>query len=318
MMMFILFGGLMVISGVLLVVLLRPTRAEKAIQRQLQNIEQERLSAVDPEGILRSDELSSLPWLDDILRQIPLAISLSNLIQQGEHQWQVASLVLYSVIGGFAAAWIASMFLPAPQLGIAFGVLTFVAPYLYLYVRREARFRRFDTLLCEAVDLMARALRAGHAVTAVLEMVGSEVADPVGAEFRALAKEQSLGLPLREAMTNLLERMPRSDLRFLVTAILLQRESGGNLAQILDKTASVLRERARLRGQLKIYTAQGRLTGWILGFAPFTMFALISAFNPGYESILVTDPMGINMIYGGLVMMALGAAIIHKVMDIQV
>ena len=118
---------------------------------------------------------------------------------------------------------------------------------------------------------MSRGLRAGHSIASVMEMVGNEIADPVGVEFRSLHKEQSLGLPTREAMMNLVERMPVDDLRFLATAILLQKESGGNLVQILDKTAAVLRERARLRGQLRIYTAQGRITGWILCAAPFLM-----------------------------------------------
>jgi len=187
-----------------------------------------------------------------------------------------------------------------------------------LYVTREIRFARFDSTLPEAVDLMARGLRAGHAVTAVLEMVGNEVADPVGTEFRAMHEEQALGLPLREAMINLVDRMPRDDVRFLATAILLQKETGGNLAQILDKTAAVMRERARLRGQLRIYTAQGRITGWILCIAPFAMFGLISLVNKNYEKPLFSDPLGIKMIYTGLIMMVIGILAIRKIIDIKV
>jgi tight adherence protein B len=159
-----------------------------------------------------------------------------------------------------------------------------LSPIISLFILRKRRFRKFDDLLPEAVDLMSRGLRAGHSIAAVIEMVGNEVGHPVGSEFKALHKEQTVGLPMRDAMVNLIERMPRDDMRFIATAILLQKESGGNLAQILDKTALLVRERARLRGQLRIYTAQGRITGRLLGFAPFVMFALISAVNRNYTT----------------------------------
>ena len=177
---------------------------------------------------------------------------------------------------------------------------------------------RRSNLLPEAVDLMSRGLRAGHSISAVLEMVGNEIAEPIGSEFRALQGEQSLGLPMRDSLKNLVERVPINDLRFLATAILLQKESGGNLAQILDKTSNVLRERARLRGQLAIYTAQGRITGYILGAAPFIMFGIISMINHTYEKVLFTDPFGIKMLYFGLGMMVIGILAIRKIIDIEV
>ena len=191
-------------------------------------------------------------------------------------------------------------------------------PYIYLLIMREQRFQKCDQLLPEAIDLMARGLRAGHALTAVLEMVGSETAEPIASEFRRLAEEHSLGLPLRDATMNLVARLPRDDMRFLATAILLQKESGGNLVQILVKTAAVLRERARLRGQLRIYTAQGRITGWILCAAPFLMFGLISITNHKYEATLFTDPFGLKLVYGGLGLMVLGVLVIRKIIDIKV
>jgi tight adherence protein B len=189
---------------------------------------------------------------------------------------------------------------------------------VYLYIVREVRFRAFASLLPEAVDLMARGLRAGHSISAVLEMVGSEIAEPIGSEFRALQGEQSLGLPIRDSLRNLVNRVPVDDLRFLATAIMLQKESGGNLAQILDKTSAVIRERARLRGQLAIYTAQGRITGYILCAAPFLMFGLISLVNHQYEKPLFTDPFGIKMLYFGLGMMLIGILAIRKIIDIEV
>ncbi len=212
----------------------------------------------------------------------------------------------------------ASLLTPNPVISVAIGVAVGASPYVTLYLLREIRRRRFDALLPDAVDLMSRGLRAGHSIGSVLEMVGNEIAEPVGTEFRALHKEQSLGLPLREAMMNLIDRMPLDDLRFLATAILLQKESGGNLAQILDKTSAVIRERARLRGQLRIYTAQGRITGWILCAAPFLMFGLISVVNHDYEKTLFTTPLGLKMVYSGLVMMILGVLVIRKIIDVKV
>src|SRR5213079_2475373 len=180
------------------------------------------------------------------------------------------------------------------------------------------RFKKCDSLLPEAVDLMARGLRAGHAVPAVLEMVGREIAEPLAGEFRALHEQTQLGLPLRDAMLDLVERVPRDDVRFLATAILLQKETGGNLAAILDKTGAVARERARLRGQLKIYTAQGRVTGWVLCLLPFFMFGLLSTVNWQFEKLLFTEDLGRLFIYVGLGLMGIGVLVIRKIIDIRV
>src|SRR5262249_19545387 len=146
--------------------------------------------------------------------------------------------------------WIVSLIVSGVFLPLVAGLIGGSIPYIVLYFKREARFNSCDKILPEAIDLMTRALRAGHALPAVLEMVGAEIAEPVASEFRRLHEETSLGLPLREAVTNLVDRLPLDDVRFLGTAILLQKETGGNLAAILDKTAFIARERARLRGQL--------------------------------------------------------------------
>jgi tight adherence protein B len=166
--------------------------------------------------------------------------------------------------------------------------------------------------------LMARGLRAGHALTAVIEMVANEMAEPLGSEFKRLHDEHAVGLPLRDATTNLVNRLPRDDMRFLATAILLQKETGGNLAVILDKTSAVARERSRLRGQLRIYTAQGRISGWILCLMPFITFALLSLVNWKFEQLLITDSLGRTFVYFGLIMMFFGILAIRKIVDVKV
>jgi tight adherence protein B len=313
----ILFGLLLILSFGLLFYLLRPTSTEVAVQEQLSGIESKK-SDLRSASILKDEVTSSNVVMDEIVRLVPWTPGVSRLVSQAGQNWRASSVVVFSFIAAIGAGWMASLFSSNPVVFLVVGAAVGFAPYVVLYILRETRFRRFDALLPEAVDLMSRGLRAGHSISAVIEMVGNEVADPVGIEFRALHKEQTLGLPMREAMNNLVVRVPRDDMRFIATAILLQKESGGNLAQILDKTSAVVRERARLRGQLQIYTAQGRITGWILCAAPFVMFGLISVFNSNYEKALFSDDLGIKMIYGALGLMVLGVLAIRKIIDVKV
>ena len=316
----LLFILLLITSFGVLLYFLKPTKIEAAVEQHLTSIEDSRGLGVNPDGttILKQDPLSSNPAVDSLIRRLPGVFGLARLIKHAGQTWQVGSVLLASVIALVVGSWIASFFMPSDILSVLVGVLLAVSPIFYLYILRETRFRKCDALVPEAVDLMARGLRAGHAVPAVLEMVGKEIAEPLASEFRALAEEQTLGLPLRDAMLNLVERVPRADIRFLATAILLQKETGGNLAQILDKTAALARERSRLRGQLRIYTAQGRITGWILCIAPFIMFGVISLVNWNYEKILFTDPTGLHVIYFGMVMMVIGILVIRKVINIKI
>jgi tight adherence protein B len=312
------FVVLLTLSFGVLLYFLRPTPVETAVKRQLASIEGNRTLSSGGTTILRDTVASPAPWLDNLMNQAPGSTALSLLIRQSGKKWAASYLVIASVMAAIVVWWMAAVVAGNTLVSFLLGVAAGLAPYIYLYIAREIRFNRCDTLLPEAIDLMVRALRAGHAVPAVMEMIGQEVPEPLGSEFRTLHEEQSLGLPTREAILNLVDRVPRDDLRFLATAILVQGETGGNLTQILDKTAAVMRERVRLRGQLRIYTAQGRITGWILCAMPFLMFALISAVNPGYERILFTDPLGIHLIYGGLIMMVIGVLIVRKIIDIKV
>jgi tight adherence protein B len=312
----ILFALLLFLSFGIVFYLLRPSSTEVAVQEQLAGIGSKPEDGGRRTSILKDEAPNAL--MDEIVRRVPWAPAVARLIQQAGMTWRPGTVIVSSLVGGVGAMWLASLFTSILLVIVGAGTAAALSPYVYLYILRETRFRRFDTLLPEAVDLMSRGLRAGHSINAVIEMVGNELEDPVGIEFRALHKEQSLGLPMREAMMNLLDRMPRDDMRFIATAVLLQKESGGNLAQILDKTSAVVRERARLRGQLRIYTAQGRITGWILCFAPFLMFGLISVFNRQYEQALFSDPLGIDMIYGALVLMVIGVLAIRKIIDIKV
>jgi tight adherence protein B len=314
----LLFILLLIVSFAVLFYFLKPSAMEKAVARQLADIEDRPNSASDRSSILKEDAFRSNALAEQLFGNMPWSAALTRLIRQSGKDWRATTVFMLSAAAAAGTGWVAFSVTSNLVISVAIGAAVGASPYVALYVLRGIRRHRFETLLPEAVDLMARGLRAGHSIASVLEMVGNEIADPVGEEFRAFSKEQALGLPIREAMMNLVERMPIDDMRFLATAILLQKESGGNLAQILDKTTAVIRERARLRGQLQIYTAQGRITGWILCAAPFLMFGLISVMNHNYEKPLFTTPLGHKMVYGGLVMMVLGVLAIRKIIDVKV
>src|SRR6266478_466131 len=309
---------ILIVTFAVLVYFLRPTATETAVQQRLESIEENRAVEGDSTTILRQQALSATPWLDEFLREIPGSVELAKLIRQAGQTWQVGSLLLLSLMVIVGVASLAALAIPNIVLSVLFGIAVGLSPYVFLFIARERRFRQCDAQVPEAADLMARALRAGHAMPAVLEMVGKEIAEPLAGEFRIVHEEQNLGLPLRDAMLNLVDRVPRDDVRFVVTAILLQKETGGNLAVILDKTAALARERSRLYGQLRIYTAQGRITGWILCAAPFVMFGVLSAFNWKFERLLFTNPTGLKAVYVGLFMMVMGVLIIRKIIDIKV
>jgi tight adherence protein B len=197
------------------------------------------------------------------------------------------------------------------------GLVLGIAPLTFVLYKRSVRFRRFNALLPEAVDLIARALRAGHSLPSALMTVADEVAEPLGPEFRRCSEEMSFGLPFREAMQHLYRRFPIKDLQFLVSAILLQKETGGNLAELLDKTAAVLRSRIHLQQKVRVHTAHGRMTGAILIVIPFVAFVLMNLVHPGYTRPLFETEIGRKMVYTTLVSMTLGTLIIRRIIKVK-
>jgi tight adherence protein B len=314
----LLFILLLAVTFAVIMWMLAPSRRETDIQRHLKDIGT--LYTIDGSGtnILKQQSLSAIPWVNRILVRLPGAMKLQLFITQAGSRWSVGTLIIGSLVLAFFGAWFSAFVVPVSPFDLAFGLAAGGLPYLYLYVKRQARFRKFDIQLPEAIDLMARALRAGHAIISAIELVSQETSEPLASEFRAVFDQQNLGLPIREALLNLVSRVPTDDVRFLATAILVQKETGGNLAEILDKAASVMRERMRLRGQLRVYTAQGRLTGWCLCLLPFFVFALISFVNHDYERQLWTSAIGVRLIYASLTLMTLGVYTIRKIINIKV
>ena len=315
----ILFAVVLIVSFGAIVFAMRPSKAQKVVQERLHMIGRTFTGTVeDAASILKREALSDIPWLDDIMQRVALFSRLRRLLQQAESQWTVGTVFSGSLLLAALSTWLATYWAPTLVLAVVIGLAAGSLPFVYLFAKRSSRFRRFEELLPDSIDLMARALRAGHTITSSMEMVSDEGSEPVASEFRRIFEEQNFGLPLREAMLNLAHRIPLPDVTFLVTAIIVQKETGGNLAEVLDKATVVIRERFRLRGQLRIYTAQGRLTGWILAGMPFFMFFVIYMVNPHYMRILLDDPAGQKLIYLGMGLMAVGAWVIRRVIDIEV
>jgi tight adherence protein B len=201
-----------------------------------------------------------------------------------------------------------------PLVGIGTGLF----PIIWLKMRRSRRFKKFAKQLPDSLELIARALRAGHSLQAGFHLVAEESSDPIATEFQRVYEEQNLGIPLDEALRNMTERMPNVDLRFFVTAVVLQRQTGGDLAEILDKIGHLIRDRFEIFGQVQALTGEGRLSGVVLLGLPPALFVAVYHLNPDYVMPLFTDPLGKQMLAGGVIMQLLGALVIRKIVNIKV
>lgn len=273
----------------------------------------------DPIVDLRKNELlSSVPWLNRWLLRVEIAPRLRSILYQANVKWTAGGLLLMSAACFTFPAYL--VYLRTGNLIFAglIGLLIGMGPLFFVLHKRRARFDKFEQELPEALDLMVSAMRAGNSLVASLSLVATESPSPIGPEFRICFDEQNYGLDLRTAMNNLLNRVPLQDLRIVVTAILIQKESGGNLAEVLDKTAYVIRERYRLKRQVRVHTAQGRLTGWILSFLPIVLGIALYLVNPDAMSLLWKRPIGIKLLYTSAGLTLMGGAVIRKIVNMDV
>lgn len=306
----------------IIVLLTRPTTVERAIEQRIAKLHG--LPEVNPGAIEEGSQLfkltrlSQINWLDVFLRRSACANRLQLLIEQAESTWSVGKVLGMGVSLAAVGYAIGCYELPGATLALLPAVALAVSPLLVLRFRKKRRLREFNRHLPEAIDLMSRALRAGHSLAAAIEIVGEECPEPVRTEFREVYRQQNFGLPARDALVQLAQRMPMPELGFVVTAMLLQRETGGNLVEVLDRTAAVIRERLRIQGEIRIYTAQGRLTGWILTILPIAMFFLLGMANRGYTRVLIEDPTGRKLVYAGLALMVVGGLAIRRIVDVKV
>jgi len=268
--------------------------------------------------VRKNELLSTIPWINRWLLKLELAPRLRNLLNQANLKWTAGALILMSAVCCVIPAYLIYLRTGTIIFSLLIGLLLGGAPFAFVLNKRNQRFAKFEQELPEALDLMVTGLRAGHSIISALGLVARESPEPIGSEFRICFDEQNYGLELRSAMENLVTRVPLQDLRIVVTAILIQKESGGNLAEVLDKAAYVIRERFRLRRQVRVHTAQGRLTGWILSFLPVVLGIGLYLVNPETMSLLWKRPIGIKLLYTAAGMTITGALIIRKIVRMDV
>lgn len=270
-------------------------------------------------SLMKDRKLSETQWISAILAQLPGIKDLDRTLVQSGLGWTVGRFVAYvgamTLIGLVTSALVLRLNPLAVLLcTVGLGVL----PLIKVMSERSKRLEKIDHQLPDALELMSRAMRAGHAFPSGIQMVGQEAAPPIANEFKTVFDEINYGIPLTNALKNLALRVPSSDLRYFVVAVSIQRETGGDLAEVLDKIAALIRSRLELLGKVRVLSAEGRLSAWILSLLPFVLAAVLSAINPNFLKQLWTDPMGLRLVAGAAVLMALGVFWLWRITKIRV
>jgi tight adherence protein B len=273
----------------------------------------------DIEVVLARNELmSEIPWVNRWLVRVQAATQLKRMLDQADLHITPSRVVMFSVMAGILAALAVSVLSTWILVMIAAGLIAASLPFVHVLWKRKKRFTAFLEHLPDALELMSRALTAGHAFSESLQMVSSEMPEPIAGEFRKTYEEQNLGLSLKLALENLTQRMPLLDLRMCVTAVLIQRETGGNLAELLEKVAYTIRERFRIMGDLKTLTTSSRMSAWLLCGLPIFVAIAVTVLNPEYMSVLWKDPRGHWLIASAMFMQVTGMLIVKKILNIKI
>lgn len=307
---------LLVAGGYFLLETGRPAKAE--VKKRLSLLELRNLKGEDLPEVLKSELLSDVPLMNRLLSRLKFAVQIDRRLRQADLKIRVGTFVLLSLTL-FSLGIAAGIILHWPGvLALPVGLALFAIPNIYVNVKRRLRLKRFMNHFPDALEMFARSLRAGHSFTGAIQLVAQEMPDPVGPEFRKVFEEQNLGIPLRQAIIGMTDRVDALDVKFFATAILVQRETGGNLAEIIDKISYVIRERFRVQGQLRIFTAQARMSGFILAFLPIGIAVMIGILNPEYLKPLWFERTGKIMVAVAVILQILGMLAIRKIIRIKI
>jgi tight adherence protein B len=302
-------------GGVLLHRMMAPRGTDRAVERI------QKWSAPDvaaQSDIVRKESLSDIPWLHDLLIKIRQFQPLRLLHRQADCRMPLGIFVLATPLLALGALLFILSMHQALLLALLLAVVLGALPAGYLYWLKNQRMKMFERQLPEALELVSRALRSGHAFSVGLKLVGDEAADPIGIEFRRVFDEISMGVALPQALQNMTDRLDCVDLRFFVTSVLVQRETGGNLAEIIDSLAGMIRKRFELHLKVRALSAEGRFSAIILFALPIVVGGILYKMNPDYMSTLFTDPMGQKMLMVGSFLMVTGAIIMKRMVAIKV
>ena len=290
----------------------------KKIERRLQALSASSDKSTQAR-LVKERMLSEVPFLQRLLLDLPRAHNLDKFILQAGLDWTVSRLLLScAAFGAIGFMVMVGVLHQAMLLACVVGGLLAALPLLYVQYIRSGRLNKLERQLPEALDLVTRALRSGHSFSSGLQMIGEEMAEPIANEFRIVADEVNFGVSLQQALTNLSERIPLTDLRYFVVSVLIQRDSGGNLTEVLGNLSRLIRERLKLFARVRVLSSEGRLSAWILGLMPFALAAVMNILNPDFMSPLWKDPIGLAIIKYMLILMAFGVLMLRKIIKIRV
>jgi tight adherence protein B len=296
-------------------------RLEESSDRDLRR----RLKVSKPKGLVARDlvrtttPLSQVSTFDRLLKRTNFIVApLSSQIQHAGLNTTVGVILLSAVLIAIVSTASIYFLTRLAAIAMVIGLVASSAPFLFLRYKAMKRQRAFEEQFPEALDLIGRALRAGHAFNTGLGMVADEIPEPVGGEFRLIHDRQNYGMPLADALKDFGARVPLLDARFFVTAVLTQRESGGNLAEVLDNLANLIRERFKVKRQVRTVSAHGRITGWVLSFLAPTLAAVLVVIAPAHMGLMLKDPLGVRMIIGAMVLQIIGVIAIRRIINIEV
>jgi tight adherence protein B len=290
----------------------------KRIARRLRLMSAGTSLAGEEVSILKSRMLSESPAVERLLLQVPRVRQLDRLLEQSGLTWSVAELLGVMLLAAAAGAVVALYFGMTFFLILIAAVMLGALPVAYVFNARAKRMVKIEESLPDALDLIGRALRAGHAFPTAVKMVSDELNDPIGGEFRTLFDEVNYGVSMHTALLNLAARIPVTDLRYFVIAVLIQRETGGNLAELLDNIAAIIRARLKLFGQVRVLSTEGRLSAWILTLLPIIVAIVMNFVNPAFISVLWKDPMGLRLVGGAVLLMIFGIFWMWRIVKIHV
>jgi len=308
---------LAIIFGAYWIFILRPEQvAEQKVRARLKG---QQHTAVLRTSLLKARErLSNIGSLDSTLSRRGDALApLSDLVSRSGLKTTVGTVILASIFLGFLTLAVVSRFSPYFAVAFIAGIGAGFLPFAFVKRMAARRLAIFEEQFPEAIDLIARALRAGHALPTALQMVSDEIPQPVGGEFRLLFDQQNFGMSLPEALKAFGQRIPLVDARFFVTAVLTQRETGGNLSEVLDKLASVIRDRFKVKRQVRAVSAHGRITGWVLGALPPVVAGVLFLISPEHMRLLIDDPLGVQMVLIGLTLQVIGVLAIRRILRVE-
>jgi tight adherence protein B len=312
-------GAGAVLGVYLLITKLPGYLAQRKLDARLEELTvTEESSTVDAGQLVKGQHEGILPGLDRLAAGTARGSAFAHWIEQSGVRISIGAVLLLALGCALLFGFIAASALRLMVGWLGGGVLGFSLPFLFLRVKRTRRLHAFEEAFPEALDLISRALKAGHAFATGLKMVADEMPDPIGPEFRKTFDEQNFGLPLKDALANLTVRIPLLDVRFFSTAVLIQRETGGNLSEILENLAHVVRERFKILRQVRVYTAHGRLTGYVLLALPVFLAIALAFINPEHMQVLFTEKMGHMMLGATVVMQTVGYFWIKQVVKIEV